>query len=589
MNRIICMVVAIFMATTVFAIPVQPAFATNEDEASAVQNEALTVQDEALTVQDEAAAENLIDAVIDADDVTLENAAFTYTGNAIEPKVTVNNGETVLGQDVDYTLEYDNNINAGTAVVKITGIGEYTGTVEKTFEIEKASFSNVKVSISKSDYSYTGSQVKPTVTVKFNGTTVSQDNYAVKYSNNRYPGTATITVTGKGNFTNSSIKKSFYIARVDSYSIKTRKTESLKFSWEYQKNVDGYIIYKWNSSTKSWKAIKNVKGAKNNIYTVSGLTPGMTHKFRVKAYEKASSKVYYSAAGDTFTTATRPSKASITKVSTFANETARITWNKRNGDGYQIQYSRNKDFSKSKTVTVKGYSQNTKLLEKLYGDNKYYVRVRALKNVNNKTKTYGAWSAVKTFKAKDTGWITLSGTRYYYVNGERAKGYYTIKGNQYYFSKSTGAALGVSWNMWEKVRNSSSDTKYLIAVSKSKRRVCVYTGEKGDWKLKYYWKCTVGAPGTPTPSGSYKVPKSTVRYPNKQVMFGWKEGYSCWYSTKITGPYLFHSVLYQPRSKTVLQDGRLGYALSHGCIRLALDNAYWIYKNINTGTRVIIY
>lgn len=43
-----------------------------------------------------------------------------------------------MQKDKDYTLEYLNNVNAGTAVIQISGRGNYTGTITKTFSIVKA-------------------------------------------------------------------------------------------------------------------------------------------------------------------------------------------------------------------------------------------------------------------------------------------------------------------------------------------------------------------------------------------------------------------------------------------------------------------
>ena len=54
------------------------------------------------------------------------------------------------------------------------------------------------------------------------------------------------------------------------------------------------------------------------------------------------------------------------------------------------------------------------------------------------------------------------------------------------------------------------------------------------------------------------------------------------------GNYLFHSVLYSKYNGS-LMDGRVGIPLSHGCVRLQIDNAKWIYDNIPRGTKVVIY
>lgn len=61
-----------------------------------------------------------------------------FTGSEITPKPVVKDGENILKVDVDFTLSYSSNIDAGTATVTITGIGDYSGTVTVTFDIEKA-------------------------------------------------------------------------------------------------------------------------------------------------------------------------------------------------------------------------------------------------------------------------------------------------------------------------------------------------------------------------------------------------------------------------------------------------------------------
>ena len=73
----------------------------------------------------------------------------TYTGKAIEPKVVVKDGTTVLVEGKDYSVEYKNNVNVSTdkepATVVITGIGDYAGTINKNFkinEVKKESSSN---------------------------------------------------------------------------------------------------------------------------------------------------------------------------------------------------------------------------------------------------------------------------------------------------------------------------------------------------------------------------------------------------------------------------------------------------------------
>ena len=55
------------------------------------------------------------------------------------------------------------------------------------------------------------------------------------------------------------------------------------------------------------------------------------------------------------------------------------------------------------------------------------------------------------------------------------------------------------------------------------------------------------------------------------------------------GNYLFHSVIYKQGSMSVITDGRLGINASHGCVRLNINHAKWIYDHIPRGTKVVVY
>lgn len=69
----------------------------------------------------------------------------TYTGKAIEPGITLKNGAMTLDGSTDYTVEYSNNTNVGTATVKVTGKGNYSGTVEKNFTIIAAEIQSIDI------------------------------------------------------------------------------------------------------------------------------------------------------------------------------------------------------------------------------------------------------------------------------------------------------------------------------------------------------------------------------------------------------------------------------------------------------------
>ena len=148
-----------------------------------------------------------------------EIADVTYNTKAQEPAVTVTythgNKTVTLVKDADYTVAYADNINAGTATVTITGIGNYKGEVKKTFKITSATITDENVTIDPTEVEWTGSAQTVDVTVKYTHgeetvTLVKDTDYTVAYSNNTDVGKATVTITGKGNYT-GEVTKTFEI------------------------------------------------------------------------------------------------------------------------------------------------------------------------------------------------------------------------------------------------------------------------------------------------------------------------------------------------------------------------------------------
>lgn len=138
------------------------------------------------------------------------NNSLTYNGSALSPAVTVKYGNTTLKKNTDYTVAYSNNVNAGTGTITITGKGIYGGSVKKTFTIKKLGISATAVS-GTGNKVYTGSAIKPVPAVKVGGRTLKNEtDFTVSYKNNTEPGTATLKVTGKGNYS-GSVSKTFKI------------------------------------------------------------------------------------------------------------------------------------------------------------------------------------------------------------------------------------------------------------------------------------------------------------------------------------------------------------------------------------------
>ena len=145
-------------------------------------------------------------------DITLDDNIFTYDGEEQKPEVQ---SVTVNGSVVDpsnYTVSYDDNVDAGTAKVIVTGRGNYTGSAETTFIIQPRSLDSGQV-LSITNQEYTGNEIKPTVQISVNNKTLyAGQDYEISYQNNINVGEAAVNITGKGNYT-GSLTTSFQIIK----------------------------------------------------------------------------------------------------------------------------------------------------------------------------------------------------------------------------------------------------------------------------------------------------------------------------------------------------------------------------------------
>ena len=140
--------------------------------------------------------------------ILVNPTSYTYDGTAKTPEVTVNDGGTTLVRGTDYDVAYENNINVGTAIVKVTGKGNYAGTktanftiTAKTIEPEPGKPDEFTVTVNPTTYIYDGTPKTPSVVVKNGGTTLALNtDYTVAYRDNINVGTGKVIVTGKGNY-----------------------------------------------------------------------------------------------------------------------------------------------------------------------------------------------------------------------------------------------------------------------------------------------------------------------------------------------------------------------------------------------------
>ncbi|MFT3952588.1 MAG: leucine-rich repeat domain-containing protein [Oscillospiraceae bacterium] len=216
----------------------------------------------------------------------------TYSGLAKTPGVIMmdNNGSPIK-EGKDYTLIYKNNLNAGTASVTVTGIGNYTGTKTLTFKIAARPINGFTATQPK-DAIYTGKAIKPTMTLKYGTKTlVSGTDYTVTYAKNTAVGEATVTINGKGNYT-GTITKTFMInPKSSALSSVTAGTKKATLKYTKVSGVTGYQIFRATAKAGAYLKIKTTTATG---YTNTGLTKGRTYYYKVRTYKTVSGVTYYS-------------------------------------------------------------------------------------------------------------------------------------------------------------------------------------------------------------------------------------------------------------------------------------------------------
>ena len=229
----------------------------------------------------------------DIKELTIEEISdYNYTGSEIKPKVTIKNGDTVLKENTDYAVTYINNTEVGQASAIIKGIGNYEGTVIKTFNIKNPENNRTNINeLSVSDIenqSYIGLKITPDVEIRRTDNTKLTRNtdYTLRYYDNIDVGTASIEIIGVGNYTGNR-KVTFNIVPKDISTaiIKdideqeytgeeiTPKIQITDGSAELIENKDYEITYRDNieigNATVEIKGIGNYTGNTSKHFNIS--------------------------------------------------------------------------------------------------------------------------------------------------------------------------------------------------------------------------------------------------------------------------------------------------------------------------------
>ncbi len=180
------------------------------------------------------------------DNIALDPAEFTYDGSAKQPEVK---GLEGLVEGRDYTLSYENNINAGKATVTVTGIGYYAGSAKEfTFTINPASIADAE--ITTEDLTYKGNETQTAIitSVTLNGKELALDGDYRIASGNKGTNAGTydnLTIEGIGNYAGTATG-SFTINKLDiskaDVVIATDPAEAVYTGSEIAATVEGITL-----------------------------------------------------------------------------------------------------------------------------------------------------------------------------------------------------------------------------------------------------------------------------------------------------------------------------------------------------------
>lgn len=319
--------------------------------------------------------------------MNLQNAAVDsipdqrYTGYALTPAVTVRMNNIVLRQNTDYIVDYSNNTNVGTAIVTITGIGQYTGTRTANFLIYGQSIADATIDYIP-DQRYNGTQIRPAVTVRM-GSVVLVENrdYRLTYNNNINAGMATVTVTGMGGYSGSKTA-AFKITDTDiSHSAVT---------------VTSKLTYTGNELYPSVQVMLNDIILNQNtdyvVYYENNIFPGKA-KVTITGIGN-----YTGTKSKTFVIV--PKKEKINSAKAAKSRKVSIKWNEDEyASGYVLYCSSTGANSGFKKIASFTKPSRTSYQSSAMRRGTYYYKVRSYIVVNGK-KYYGAYSKVKTVRVK---------------------------------------------------------------------------------------------------------------------------------------------------------------------------------------------
>jgi len=321
----------------------------------------------------QSSAVNATPISVSASSLTIDPIANqTYTGSALTPAVVVKESGTTLTLGTDYSVAYSDNTIVGTATVTITGMGNYTGTKSTTFTIVAKAASSLTID-AITNQTYTGSALTPAVVVKDGATTLTEGtHYTVAYTDNTDVGTATVTITGRGNYTGRKTQTFVIVAKAAS----TLTIDAIANQTYTGAAIIPLAVVKDGSTTLTLGTDYSVACSNNtNVGTATLIITGIGNYTGTKAQTfvivaKAASTLTIDAiANQTFT------GSALTPAIVVKDGATTLTL----GTHYSVAYSNNTNVGTA-TVTITGLGNYTGTKTETFGISMWTARTSAADN-----------------------------------------------------------------------------------------------------------------------------------------------------------------------------------------------------------------
>lgn len=369
---------------------------------------------------------------------------------------------------------------------------------------------------------------------------------------------------------------------------------SIKVSFKGVNGASGYEIY---SSALSKGTYTLITRSTATSYNNTGLTTNKNYYYKVRAFRVVDNIRVYSGYSNTISSKpilVAPSNAMASRIN---SKSIKATWsNSQGANGYEVYRATSSSGTYSLvSKTTSSYFINSGLIT----GKPYYYKVRSYRIVGKIRAYSGFMIAVSKINTTilynnlvqpNPVYGKYAGLKVE-INDETNNRFLIRKpnGTQIWVScKSVSVPLNpatnkkyMSKNQLETYVNNTSNfvsnTIYFTWVDLNRQRVNIFTGSAGHWVLVKTYSCGSGNNKTPSKRGLF-----TIQDKGYSFVAGSRTIVKYW--TRYSGNYMLHSIILTNSGKVA--DGTLGKRVSHGCIRMPVDMAKWVYDKMPRGSLI---